>query len=91
MMAFLLENPATGERVHTGNKAGYDGWTVLAEGPNAEPVAHAEFRDGKWHVDASKKAKADRRALAALMSKEDLMDRLEALEARVQALETKGK
>jgi hypothetical protein len=69
---------------------GYEGWSVIQRGIT-HPPEHHKGHDGKrWITDADAKAKARRRARAHAIPREELVDRLEAIEARVAELEKRN-
>lgn len=77
-MSYLLESPDKSERVHSESRDGYDGWTLLAEGPDSEPVEHATFDGKRWVVDEEAKAAAKRASKLRGMPREEFMALIDA-------------
>jgi hypothetical protein len=70
---------------------GYPNATVLGRNVPDPPSETARWEDGQWIDDEEKKSKAERKARLQAMTREELVDmieaRLEAVERRIAALE----
>jgi hypothetical protein len=87
----LIEHPETGERCLVESTTGYDGWLLICD--KVEPP---ENEDCEW-CDQTKRFKPDnaRRArnqkLRTIRDPEALLDLIESLTSRIEALEARGR
>lgn len=81
----ILIETKEGERQLVDSMDGHEGGKIL--GRDVEPLEFASVQGGKLVEDEERKANAKKREDALAVEPEELMDRLEALEARVAKLE----
>lgn len=83
----LLRNPENGEQVLTDKLDGYDGWEVLSDDAPPPPSDDCEWccEKGGWQVN--KTAAKRRRRLDDVRNPERLLEIIDKLSARLDALE----
>jgi hypothetical protein len=92
-MKYVIENLINGEIEIVTDKSAYlgDGWKILEEREDDPPYDHVfDKTSKKWVLRKDPAlAKERRKSRAQGMPREELVDWIEALEARIQKLENK--
>lgn len=85
----LIACPETSEQCLVESLDGYEGWDVLSEDASPPPSAHCHWdrKKKRWLEDEEAKVRADKRA--QVCDPDKLLARIEELEARIEALETR--
>jgi uncharacterized protein YceH (UPF0502 family) len=79
-------DPASGETVWVEGSELYSDWDLL-ETASRMPSRNEDYIGGKFVKDVKQEAKDERERKARGMSPTDILDRLEALEAQLAAME----
>lgn len=84
----LIQHPETGEQCLVENTEGYDGWSVVADDAPMPPDDDCEWCCNAKGWKRNRARRERRQRCDAMRNPERLADIIEAMEARIAALES---